>query len=310
MSMGLQQQFRRFDEAIKLTRLDENQELSEKRERILRRLREGLARMPYGPGRFETFNQGSYAMGTGVRPVNGDYDIDVGLVFDVHPSVDPVALKQQVYSAVEGHTAEVRVRQPCVTVWYQQGGEHKYHVDLAIYRRDSWGRLELAMGKLNSRSSQRSWVPSEPSELVDLVTTRYRGEDQAQFLRVIRLLKHWKNRNFSLEGHAAPRGIALTVLALEDFSPRRTYEGHDDLSALRSVVDGMASKLGGWQRPQLLCPTEPRNDLLKRMTDQQLRELRDRVDTFSRALEMCASSYYASQHIQILQGHLGPEFGR
>ena len=42
--MSLQNRFRKFDELIKLKHYDENAELREKRERVIRRLREGMAK--------------------------------------------------------------------------------------------------------------------------------------------------------------------------------------------------------------------------------------------------------------------------
>jgi len=68
--MSLQSPFMKFHEAILLKRFDENAELREKRDRILKRLRDNLSVT------FEPFNQGSYSMGTGIKPLDGDYDID------------------------------------------------------------------------------------------------------------------------------------------------------------------------------------------------------------------------------------------
>ncbi len=44
---------------------------------------------------YEFRDQGSYEMGTGTKPLNGDYDIDQGLYFAVSPAEypDSVVLK-------------------------------------------------------------------------------------------------------------------------------------------------------------------------------------------------------------------------
>jgi hypothetical protein len=88
---------------------------------------------------FTWFNQGSYEMGTGIKPaVSGDYDIDVGIIFDInHSEHDPVDVKTWVTDALEGHTKKVDMRRPCVTVFYQRDDEPIYHVDLAIYSDDT-----------------------------------------------------------------------------------------------------------------------------------------------------------------------------
>lgn len=95
--MSLQPAFRRFHEAIKLRRFNENAALVEKRNRVLVRLNEGLKQaFPNQQQRPKIlpFNQGSYEMGTGVKPLDDDYDIDVGLVFDVNTArVGPLDVK-------------------------------------------------------------------------------------------------------------------------------------------------------------------------------------------------------------------------
>ena len=95
---NIQKQIVQYDESIRLTRYGENATLVKKRNAVLDKLRGGFAKMREA-GRdvptFEWFNQGSYEMGTGIDPTNGDYDIDVGLDFNAtkaaHP--DPVKLK-------------------------------------------------------------------------------------------------------------------------------------------------------------------------------------------------------------------------
>ena len=80
----VQKQFMRFDEAIRLKRFDEEATLRGKRDAVLGRLRDRLGAMRRDGRKiptFEPFNQGSYQMGTGVRPAEGDFDIDVGLRF-------------------------------------------------------------------------------------------------------------------------------------------------------------------------------------------------------------------------------------
>ncbi len=135
----VQKQFEEFHETIKLKRFGENEILREKRDIIRGKLKERL------PGVFENHgeecpsfyfrDQGSYEMGTGTKPLNADYDIDQGLYFEVGTAAypDPVVLKQRVHEAIKGHTKEVRIRRPCVTVFYEREDEPLYHVDIAVY---------------------------------------------------------------------------------------------------------------------------------------------------------------------------------
>lgn len=99
--MSLQPKFRTFHERIHLRRFSEDATLREKRDAVLARLRANC------PRAFTSFNQGSYEMGTGVKPVNGDYDIDVGVVFELGSisSFEPRAVKRWVYDAVKASSS-------------------------------------------------------------------------------------------------------------------------------------------------------------------------------------------------------------
>lgn len=282
--MSLQPLFRRFHETIQLAQYDENAELREKRDRVLKRLRDNLEQS------FESFNQGSYAMGTGIKPLDGDYDIDIGIVFNdvYHDEHDPVTVKGWVYKAVKEHTARVEWRRPCITVFYQQGGEPKYHVDLAVFAQErNSDRLHLAIGKEHSAKDQREWQRDDRKGFIGDVKNRFSGEDGAQFRRVIRYLKRWKDEHFPSTGYAAPSGLCLTVAAYHWFQPTRTsgWNGdHDDLAATHSLVRAI---LGEFQcypfgshcvhRLHLQFPRAPHDDVCERMTDQQMTEFQQRL---------------------------------
>jgi len=110
-----QKQFDEFHAAIKLDNDDEKAKLREKRETLLTALRKNL---PADLPTFESFNQGSYSMHTGVVPLDGNYDINVGLIFDCRRDKypDPVVLKKKVRDALDSHGRTVTIRRPCVTV--------------------------------------------------------------------------------------------------------------------------------------------------------------------------------------------------
>jgi hypothetical protein len=215
--MSLQPKFRTFHERIQLRRYSEDATLVQKRDAVLTRLRST------SPRTFTSFNQGSYEMGTGVKPVAGDYDIDVGLVFDLsqfHNFEAPRTVKRWVFDAVKDHTSSVSWKEPCITVQYQSSREPVYHVDLAVYGKDSYGNLYLARGK--EHSADPRWERCNPKGLTAAIEKLFSGEDAAQFRRVVQYLKRWKDVHFPAEGNAAPVGIGLTLLAYQNFSPVRS----------------------------------------------------------------------------------------
>ncbi|MUG31406.1 cyclic GMP-AMP synthase DncV-like nucleotidyltransferase [Psychrobacter sanguinis] len=102
----LQTQFLAFHNNIKLGTYAENGFLREKRDLIINKLKEKLtAKVEDGYPQFvKSFNQGSYALNTGIKPINGDYDIDVGVLLDCHiEDYKPVDLKELVAECIK-HT--------------------------------------------------------------------------------------------------------------------------------------------------------------------------------------------------------------
>jgi len=292
--MSFQRHLMHFYEVIHLNRFDENAELRQKRDRILERLRANLSTP------FDWFNQGSYAMGTGVKPTDGDYDIDIGIVLDVdHQTHDPVTVNGWIHKAVDGHTASVEWRRPCITVNYQQSGEPIYHVDLAILAKDRHsGQLRLALGKENSAADQRAWQLDDRKGFISAVASRFSGEDAAQFRRVICYLKRWKGEHFASEGRAAPSGLSLTVAAHSWFQPATTGPYHqrtyDDLGATESLARAIHRSFAQtWDHGQnrwvprlsLKFPNAPYDDVAERMTNQQMLELHQRLEKLIACLE-------------------------
>lgn len=289
---SLQSNFRTFHQAIKLGRFEEEATLREKRDRVLGRLRSnGLS--------FDWFNQGSYEVGTGIVPVAGDYDIDVGLVLPGSISDDPVAVKERVFVAVQPHTTRVEFRKPCLTVYYQSAGESIYHVDLPVYVKDAYGQMHLAVGKEHAKPEHRQWVHSEPKQLSAAILNRWSGEDGAQFRRVIQYLKRWRDENFPPVGKAAPPGVGLTVAAYNGFQPSKNWTGisaqYDDLMATRGLVSWMLSSFQNiWGLPcsprrlVLRLPVQPANDVLAGMCDQHMIEFEQRLVQLRDAMDLAA----------------------
>lgn len=318
----VQKQFEKFHEAIKLKKFDENQTLREKRDIVLDKLKSRLKVIFEEKGEpvpsYETFDQGSYKMGTGVIPHENDYDIDVGISFKVNKDdyPDPVEVKEWVYEALNGHTRKVVMRKPCVTVFYQKNGESVYHVDLAVYSDGSCnsdGKKYLAKGKLNSLPENKSWEISDPNGLAENVGDRHSGDDKSQFIRVIRYMKRWKDYNFSSNGNAAPIGIGLTISAYNWFSPNKTlidpvaysYK-YNDLQATRSVVMGMLNNFG--VRLKSYLPVEPYSELFEKMTDNQMTGLQEKLNSLLKALESADGEVAPEEACKTLKKVFGDDF--
>jgi hypothetical protein len=326
---SVQTQFDQFHEAIKLKRFEENLTLREKRDAVLGKLLKELPAVfaahdeEYHQPKFR--DQGSYEMGTGVKPLNGDYDIDQGVYFPLGTGdyPDPVVLKRRVRQALDGHTKEVCIRRSCVTVFYQRAGEHLYHVDLAVYvdgSSDADGKARLAKGKENSNEAYRVWEVSDPQGLKDTIFTKFSGLERDQFRRVVRYLKRWRDFNFPADGNAAPLGIGLTVAAYDDLRPvivDRTAGKADDLAALRSLVGAVLDRFAWvWdadeqqlvRRLSVFLPVEPRGDLFARMTSKQMAAFEDKLKTLKGALDAASIEVDPVDACEALQLVFGEAF--
>jgi hypothetical protein len=306
MGFDLQKHFNKFHETIKL---DDNDTLKEKRETLTKELKTKLAKDDDAPT-FTYFNQGSYAMFTGTTPPDGDYDIDVGLVFDCDKEDydDPVDLKILVRDALKDKNRTVVIRRPCVTVKYLEKEKTKYHVDLAVYAKND-GNYTIAKGMECSAEDKRFWERSEPKGLIAYVndTDRHDDDGRAQLRRVIRYMKRWREHKLKND---RPYSIALTVAACRWFAPYNdSLTGKmDDLMGLYYFVQNILSRFNILGKLEIILPVEPFNNLNADMTDNQMSNFKERLEELFDALRDASNSEVEDEACEILKKQFGPDF--
>lgn len=283
-----QSAFVSFDQKIKLDWHDESAILRDKRDAVLSRLtRAGVSH--------RSFNQGSYAMRTGILPEKSDYDIDVAVFLTGNGvgSLTAKAAKQIVYDAVQGHTSQVKWLTNCVRVQYVKSGEPTYHIDLAVYREHSGIGTPLALARGKQFAATSEWIPGDPQRFLDLFDQRFSGNDRDQYRRVIRALKRWKDVNFSSEGNAAPIGVGIAMSAYLQFVPVKTFAGvYDDLAACLQLVTAMRNNFSFAFGPDqsvgnrlvAKMPVAPFDDVYRKMTNQQMKEFYQRLEKLTQQL--------------------------
>jgi hypothetical protein len=324
----IQKYFDEFHDKIRLKRFEENETLREKRDRILERLKNNWPNvfedMDIAPPQYETFNQGSYDLGTGNKPLNGDYDIDEGIIIKIFKDdyPDPVKVKKWIYDALYGHTKSVEIRRPCVTVYYQKNEEAIYHVDLAVYCQSD-DKIYLAKGKLNSSENNKIWEEAEPHELSTLIKEHYSDrDDDKQFRRIIRYLKRWKDVQFSQDGNAAPIGMGITIAAYYWFKPEKTVIDvfantfkYKDLEALSQFVQKMIDNFtfvwrdGEYvERLEVILPVVPGSDLFDKMSNSQMTKLKEKLENLQKVLENAIAEADPTEACKLLQKQFGDDF--
>lgn len=320
--VNVQLEFLTFHDKIKLS--EENQELRNKRDILLNKLRKNISDKAAS---FTTFNQGSYAMGTGIKPDDGDFDIDVGLKFDIdHDDYsDPVQVKQWVKDALDGHTKSVKIRRSCVTVTYQKDKEPIYHVDFAVYAANNADKqMYIAKGKEYSTEEYRIWQLSDPQELLNYLNSLYDdSDDRAQFRRVVRYMKKWKNQHFITSGNNAPTGIALTALACSYFTPYYSKDfltnkkAYDDFKALKRLINNIQNAFNFTRDSDDGCfyrtitqslPVQPGNNLFEKMSNKQMNNFYNQISAMYSKLTEAEGKSKKSEVCQLMIDIFGEAF--
>lgn len=324
----LQTQFNRFHESIKID-FEGNKPLRDKRDIILDSLRSGLKKKyPFNTPTFDSFNQGSYDMATGVEPLVGnDYDIDVGIIFNFAKDAnDPVVVKKIVYDVLNAvYQRNVEIKKPCVRVQYHKAGEKAYHIDLAIYARGKsiWSNfnndLYIAKGKLNSLPGNKFWEISDPFQLKEVIKSKISdNSDREQFRRVIRYLKRWKDYNSSFQGYGKPTGIALTACCYKLFTVEKDFVfnpitrtngyKYNDLKALAKVVNGIITMFLWNNQISVELPVRPHNNLFEKMSDSQMLNLKTQLQNFKTILDYATNDLHTTTACLRLRGVFGGSF--
>ena len=311
--MTLQKEFRVFHDEIRLGTYDEDENLRKKRDTLIKELRIELQdeKIPDTDKAltFTKLDQGSYAMRTGIKPINDDYDIDVGFVFDItNDEYSSRELKILVFDALnKRHNRTVVYKKPCITVEYADG----YHVDLAIYS-DNYDDYHIAWGKRNA--AEQKWYESDPKGLKTWVAgVSNVAEQSKQFRCCVRYLKKWKEKHFIKLGNNAPVSIGLTIQAKEHF----IFNKDNDLSSLINIVSKIKSDFGNevdledFSFKKCISyelPKKPKKNVYYKMTLKQQNSFYEKLEALEEALESARDEESDHAASVILRKVFGDDF--
>ena len=310
----LQNEFKKFHDEIKLGTYDENEILRVKRDLIIKDLRNSLKdeKIPGTdkPLTFTKIDQGSYAMNTGIKPKDEEYDIDVGVIFDIkNDEYDSNDLKKLVRDKLNNtYKRTVDFNTPCITVPYKSG----YHVDMPIYSKNN-DDLHIAWGKENSKTN-RCWSKAEPKKLTTWVQdVSSVTEEREQFRRCVKALKKWKQKHFSSAGNVAPPSIGITIQARNAFK----FYADSDLDALITITKAIKNSFSLSLNPdtntflytvKTKLPVEPYKDVYYKMTAIQLNYFYHKIDALLESLEESQSEGSDHEASKILRKAFDNDF--
>ncbi len=221
--------------------------------------------------------QGSYAMGTTVNPLGGEYDIDDGVYLQHLNSTDnsewptPETVHLWVQDAVNGHTKEKPInKKTCVRVTYAG----QYHVDLPIYAEKN-GKYHLA------ECGAGGWHRSDPLALTEWFAAAVKSHGE-QLRRIVRYLKAWADFQSGRRGKM-PNGLILTVYAVRNY----VSDERDDVAlteTLKAIERDIAALV------YLLNPVETTEELTAGQTEFQKKRFRAAITAAARDANQAVQS--------------------
>lgn len=262
---NLQSEFKTFHDQIALT-AGKKESLRKSRDAIRDRIRRYFRdTIKVNVPKFR--GQGSYAMGTTVNPLDGEFDIDDGVYLQHLDESDnsewptPQTVHRWLVNATDGHTKEKPIdKHTCIRVRYAG----KYHVDLPSY-------AKLNSEYLMAEKGTKGWHLSDPLALTNWFIDHIKEKDE-QLRKIVRYLKAWDDFQSGRRGKM-PSGLILTVLAVQNFCPNE----RDDV-ALADTANAIANAVN-----PIFCvynPVDYTEELTARLTDAQ----KDRFQTAISAL--------------------------
>ena len=269
--MGIQTHFDKFHGRIKLGRQDEAYTKARERDDSIKKDVKSAFKDAGYPV-VDDFIQGSLKTHTGIVPISGDYDIDRALVIEDDTAPDnPVTPKKKALDVLEDRGFKnAKIKKPCVTADY---ASDNVHIDFIIYKRLG-DEHYLAVGKKNSDEDNREWSAADPLGLIEWINddSLYDQDDAkdvlAQFRRLVRYLKRWRDVRFTDDVAAKVYSIGLTVMVKSELILSFSDEGaRQDLQALRKTVRAILD--GGYfdedetgrYRVRVHLPVEPWRDI-------------------------------------------------
>ena len=316
--MGIQTHFDKFHNKIKLGREDDTYKRARDRDDSIKaEVKTAFSEAGYPV--VADFIQGSLKTHTGIVPISGDYDIDRALVIgeDKAPE-NPVTPKKKALDVLEGRGFKnAKIKKPCVTADY---ASDNVHIDFIIYKR-SGNQHYLAVGKKNSDEDNREWSIADPIGLIEWIndaSAYYENEAKdvlAQFRRLVRYHKRWRDVQFSNTVATKVFSIGLTVMVKREFKPMFSTEGvREDLAALRATVEAILDagyfqeEAAGEYRVHVDLPVEPYRDIFYGSSLDTGTQLYNKLTRLTEQLEKAEALSDERKQCEILNKLFGDDF--
>ena len=246
--------------------------------------------------------QGSYALGTLIKPVreNDKYDADIQIVMNPNPKWEPKDYVQEIERTLSGNKTyadKLAYSRRCVTVVYAG----QFHLDV-VPRVTLYGKNYVC----NRRTNQ--FEPTDGNGFRDWFNEKNRITN-GNLKRAVRLLKYLRDHKSSFTA----KSILLTTLA-----GNAIHESDEGTEAVRTVADTVntiLSRMNDYLQahpnmPAIKNPVLPSETFNRHWDQQKYANFRDRVQTYARIAKQALAEQSSDRSIKIWQQLFGEDFGK
>lgn len=220
--------------------------------------------------------QGSYAHRTIIKPVgSGEYDADVLLLLDEHPTWTPAEYTAELCRAFRGserYKAMAHKRSRCVCIDY--AGD--FHIDVVPYVEDRWSITNNKDG-LNGEGA---WQVAYPERFTEWLEGKYRltNDHLPEVIRLLKYLRDYK-KTFSI------KSVILSIMVGNVVTEVRAADSShypDVPTTFVRVLEDLADYVSIYeQMPLLLDPAGSGQDFRDRWDEDQYANFRTRIQGYA-----------------------------
>ena len=246
--------------------------------------------------------QGSYALGTLIKPVddNDEYDADIQIVMNPTPqweAKDYVLAVNRTLAGNQTYTDKLRLKTRCVTVDY--AGD--FHLD--VVPRVTIKGKQYVCNRIDNKFEEtdgdgyRDWF-NEKNRIT-----------KGTLKRVVRLLKHLRDHKNSFTA----KSILLTTLAGNTI--RASDEGTEAVSTVADTLETVLSRMNDYlQRhpnmPEIRNPVLATENFNRHWDQRRYANFRSRVQSYAGTAKRAKAEPTAEKAIKAWQELFGDSFGK
>ena len=246
--------------------------------------------------------QGSYALGTLIKPVddNDEYDADIQIVMNPNPKWEPKDYVNEINKTLRGNNTyaeKLRFKTRCVTVDY--AGD--FHLD--VVPRVTINGKHFVCNRASNKFEEtdgdgyREWF-NEKNRIT-----------KGNLKRVVRLLKHLRDHKNSFTA----KSILLTTLA--GYMIRPSDEGTQAVSTVADTLETVLTRMSDYLQqhpsmPEIKNPVLPTENFNRHWEQRRYANFRDRIKSYAATAKQAKAEQSGGKAIKLWQSLFAESFGK